>query len=148
MLAESAEIHDLIELRVLLELGSIGLIVTRATDEDIAEMERWVVEGERRLEAREPLTLVEVRFHAALLGALGNSSINSLMPLVEEHMRSNLLVDPHELAGLINHNDTRAIKEHRQIFEAVKHRDAAAARKLMTKHLSLYLHPTKRTAED
>jgi GntR family transcriptional repressor for pyruvate dehydrogenase complex len=143
MLDESTEIHDLLELRVLLELGAIDLIVTRATEDDLREIERWVVEGERRVEAAEPLTIAEVKFHAALLGTLGNRSIDGLMPLVEEHMRSNLLVDPHELAGLITDNDHRAIAEHRAIFEAVKRRDAAGARKLMNKHLSGYLHPTK-----
>jgi DNA-binding FadR family transcriptional regulator len=37
-----AEIRDLIELRVMVELGAIEAIVERARDEDIAEMERWV----------------------------------------------------------------------------------------------------------
>lgn len=147
MLDEGTEIHDLLELRVLLELGAIHLIVRRATEEDLHEIERWVVEGERRLEAAESLAFVEVKFHAALLGALGNGSIDGLMPLVQEHMRSNLLVDPHELAGLITDNDHRSISEHRQIFEAVKRRDANAARKLMVKHLSGYLHPTKMQRE-
>jgi GntR family transcriptional regulator, transcriptional repressor for pyruvate dehydrogenase complex len=143
MLDESTEIHDLLELRVLLELGAIDLIVKRATAEDLAEVERWVVEGERRLAAAEPLSLPEAKFHAALLRTLGNRSIDGLMPLVEEHMRSNLLVDPHELAGLITDNDHRSIAEHRQIFEAVKRGDAKAAREIMVAHLSGYLHPTR-----
>jgi len=138
------EIQDLIELRVLLELGAIDVIVKRATEADLQEMERWVVEGERRAAAAEPLALPEVRFHAALLRTLGNRSIDGLMPLVEEHMRSNLLVDPHGLAGLITANDQRAISEHRQIFEAVKRGDASAARELMLAHLSGYLHPERK----
>lgn len=139
MLKEDSETEDLIELRVLIELGSIEQIVKRATKADLAEIERWVVEGERRVVAGEPLTLADVRFHAALLRTLRNKSIDDLMPLIEEHMRSILLVDPHELTGVMTPGDARTVTEHRQIFEAVKRRDAEGARDLMLTHLSVYL---------
>jgi len=139
----NAEVRDLIQLRVILELGAIEAIVERATDEDIAELERWVEEAERRVEVGEPLTGAEIRFHATLLRTLGNHAVNGLLPLIEENMRANIVADPHELAGKANAHDRRAVREHRKIFEAVKKRDAAKARSLMLGHLDPYLHPEK-----
>jgi GntR family transcriptional regulator, transcriptional repressor for pyruvate dehydrogenase complex len=139
----NAEIRDLIQLRVILELGAIEAIVERATAADIEEMERWVVEAERRLETGEPLSGPEVRFHSALLNTLGNSAVNDLLPLIEENMRENLVVDPHELTGVITDHDRRSIAEHRQIFEAVKTGNADEARRVMLAHLDPYLHPER-----
>jgi len=144
-----AEIRDLIELRVLVELGAIEAIVGRATEEDLQEIERWVLEGERRADATdESLSVADVRFHSALLRSLGNRSVDALLPLIEEHMRENLLLDPHELSGLITDDDRRVIDQHRKIFEAVKARDAETAKKRMYEHLDPYLHPEKYLRHD
>lgn len=142
-----AEIRDLIELRVLVELGAIESIVGRANEADLQEIERWVIEGERRVAADEPLSFADVRFHSALLRSLGNRSVDALLPLIEEHMRENLLNDPHELAGVVTDDDHRVVKQHRQIFEAVKARDAEAAKQRMYAHLNPYLHPEKYTQD-
>ena len=138
-----AEIRELVELRVLVELGAIEAIVGRASEADLAEIERWVIEGERRAAAGEPLSIADVRFHSALLRSLGNRSVDALLPLIEEHMRENLLIDPHELSGVITDDDHRVVHQHRQIFEAVRARDAEAAKARMYEHLDPYLHPDK-----
>ena len=138
-----AGIRDLIELRVLVELGAIESIVGRASEADLEEIERWVAEGERRVAAGEPVSVADVRFHSALLRSLGNRSVDALLPLIEEHIRENLLIDPHELAGVITDDDQRVVNQHRQIFEAIRARDAEAAKKRMYEHLDPYLHPEK-----
>jgi GntR family transcriptional repressor for pyruvate dehydrogenase complex len=143
-----AEVADLIELRVMIELGAIRAVVERASEADFEEFEHWVAEGERRVEIGVPLTIPEVRFHAALLRTLGNQSINALLPLIEENMRRNLLIDPHELGGQSTASDRRAIRDHRRIFEAVRSRDADAAAALMIAHLEPYVHPERYTDEN
>lgn len=136
--------RDLIELRVIIEIGAIETIVERATDEHLREIEQWVVEGDRRVAAQEPLALADARFHAALLRTLGNASINAFLPVIEEHMRRNLLIDSHQLAGVGTPDDARVASEHRQIFEAVKRRDVEAARLVMLAHLTPYLRRDSR----
>jgi GntR family transcriptional repressor for pyruvate dehydrogenase complex len=131
--------RDLIELRVIIEIGAIETIVERANDEHLREIEQWVIEGERRVAAQEPLALADARFHAALLQTLGNRSIDAFLPVIEEHMRRNLLIDSHQLAGVGTPDDVRVATEHRQIFEAVKRRDVEAARLVMLAHLTPYL---------
>jgi GntR family transcriptional repressor for pyruvate dehydrogenase complex len=135
------EIRDLIELRVMVELGAIEAIVERASDDDVAEMERWVAEGERRVQEGKPMSVADLRFHAALLRSLGNRAVDALLPLIEENMRENLLIDTHELSGQHTATDDRVIGQHRRILEAVRARDPQAAREAMREHLDPYLHP-------
>jgi GntR family transcriptional repressor for pyruvate dehydrogenase complex len=136
-----AEIRDLIELRVMVERGAIEAIVERADDEDVEEMERWVAEGERRVQEGKPMAVADLRFHAALLRSLGNRAVDALLPLIEENMRENLLIDTHELSGQHTATDDRVIGQHRKILEAVRARDPKAAREAMREHLDPYLHP-------
>ena len=136
------EMREHVELRVILEIGAIEAIVDRATPEHLREIERWVVEGERRVAAGEPIMLADARFHAALLHVLGNSTIDGLLPIVEEHFRS-ALTDLHRLMESGSPDDFRVMHEHRQIYEAIKRRDANTARLVMLSHLHGYLKPDR-----
>ena len=136
---EATEAQDLIELRVIIELGAVEAIVERVTDDDLREIERWVVEGERRLAAREPIYRADARFHAALLRVLGNRVVDGLVPLIEENLRSDLVGDPHQLTSSGTPVDHRVIRQHREIYEAVKRRDLEATRRWMLAHLTPYL---------
>lgn len=136
---QDAEARDLLELRVVVELGAIEAIVQRATAAHLQEIERWVIEGERRVAAGEPIYRADARFHAALLRALGNGVIDGFLPLIEEHLRHDLALDPHQLTTVGTPADHRVVTQHRQIFDAVKRRDGDAARRLMHAHLTPYL---------
>jgi len=136
---EAAEAKDLIELRVVIELGAVDAIVARVTEEHLREIERWVVEGERRLAAREPFYRADAQFHAALLRVLGNRVVDGLLPLIEENLRSDLVGDPHQLTGAGTAVDHRVVSQHREIYEALKRRDLDATRDWMLAHLMPYL---------
>ncbi|MGH2561041.1 MAG: FadR/GntR family transcriptional regulator, partial [Thermomicrobiales bacterium] len=136
---DDAEVQDLIELRAILEIGAIETIVFRATEEDLREIERWVVEGERRLADGESLVWADARFHAALLHTLGNRSVDAFVPLIEENLRHSLFVSPHQLGSTGSPADLRVVHEHRQILEAIRRRDVEDARHVMASHLSYYI---------
>jgi GntR family transcriptional repressor for pyruvate dehydrogenase complex len=137
---EEAETQDLIELRVVIELGAVEAIIARATEAHLREIERWVVEGERRLAAREPIYRADAHFHAALLRVLDNRVVDGLLPLIEENLRHDLVGDPHQLVAAGTPDDHRVVRQHREIYEAVKRRDLAATREWMLAHLTPYLH--------
>jgi GntR family transcriptional repressor for pyruvate dehydrogenase complex len=141
-----AEMRHLVEVRVVLEIGAIEAIVHRATEAHLAEIERWVIEGERRVAAGESLLAADARFHAALLHAFGNPVIDAFLPVIEEHLRRHLLSVPHHLTGSGTPDDYRVVAEHRQIFEAVKRRDVNAARLVILAHLNGYLQPEQQRA--
>jgi GntR family transcriptional repressor for pyruvate dehydrogenase complex len=136
---ESTETQDLSELRVILELGSIDAIVDRMTDDRLALLERWVVEGERRLERGEPIYPADAGFHTELLKSLRNGAIDGFLPLIEENFRRDLIHDRHLLAGTSAENDPESVEQHRHIFEAIKRRDHIQTRYWMYQHLSPYL---------
>jgi GntR family transcriptional regulator, transcriptional repressor for pyruvate dehydrogenase complex len=136
---EEAEAQDLIELRVMLEIGAVEAIVARAHDGHLREIERWVIEGERRLASGEPIYRADARFHAALLRTLGNRAINDFLPLIEENLRHDLVLDPHQLTTVGSAADHRVIRQHREIYEAIRRRDVESARRWMIAHLTPYL---------
>jgi DNA-binding FadR family transcriptional regulator len=145
---EVADTQDLIELRVIIELGAIEAIVERVNVEHLIELERWVVEGEQRLAVREPIYRADARFHAALLRVLGNRVVDGLLPLIEENLRQDLVGDPHQLTGVGTPDDYRVVRQHREIYEAVKRRDPIATRQWMLAHLTPYLQRPRRVVEE
>ncbi len=136
---QDAETNDLIQLRVVLELGAIDAILATATDLHLKEIERWVIEGERKLAAGEPIYRADSKFHAALLQSLENEVINSFLPLIEEHLRHDILIDPHQLTSVGLPADHRVVQQHREIYEAIKRRDPVATRHWLLTHLQPYI---------
>jgi GntR family transcriptional regulator, transcriptional repressor for pyruvate dehydrogenase complex len=139
---DETEAQELIELRVILELGAIDLIVERMTNDHLREIERWVLEGERKLARGEPTYRADARFHGALLRTIGNVAIESFLPLIEENFRYDLLLNTHQLTGTSTAADQRAIEQHRFIYEALRERDLAETQYWMLEHLSPYLQRT------
>ena len=144
---DDLELLDLIELRVMIEIGSIELIIERASESDLRDIEVWVKDGERRADGGESIHIADARFHAALLRTLGNQSVTSLLPIIDDTLRRNLLVNPQPLAAGGSPDNIRAVREHRQIFEAIRRGDASQARHVMMEHLQFYLHRTKAPTE-
>jgi DNA-binding FadR family transcriptional regulator len=127
------------ELRIIMEIGAIDAIVSRITDRHIGDIEHWLVEGERRLAAGEPVHSADARFHAALLRTLGNRAVDAFLPMLQDQMRTHIFFSPHQLRQPSAIEDTRVQREHREIYEAIRRGDAATARTVMIAHLSHYL---------
>jgi GntR family transcriptional repressor for pyruvate dehydrogenase complex len=141
---EDAEAHDLIQMRVILELGAIDWIVAGASDAHLKSIERWVIEGERTLAAGEPIFRADAGFHASLLKSLGNQVVNRLLPLIEEHLRRDVLLDSSRLKTGGLPTDQRVVQQHREIYEAIKRRDPVGARHWLLTHLKPYIDPSLR----
>jgi DNA-binding FadR family transcriptional regulator len=130
------EVQDLIELRAILEIGAIEAIVHRATPAHLAEIERYVVECERRLAANESIIWADARFHSALLRTLGNRSVDAFVPLIEENLRHTLYITPRQLTTTGTSEDHRVVTEHRQIYEAIRRREPEEAVRTMEGHIA------------
>ncbi len=134
-----AEFRDLMEVRIIMEIGSIDVIVERATADHLKQIEFWLEEGERRLHTGEPVHSADANFHAALLRSIGNRAIDSFLPMLQDQMRTYIFFSPHQLRGPSRDQDIRVLREHRRIYEAIRNRDARTARDVMIAHLSHYL---------
>jgi GntR family transcriptional repressor for pyruvate dehydrogenase complex len=141
---EDAEANDLIQLRVVLELGAIESIVAGMTDEHLLEIERWVLEGERTVAAGGAIFRADAGFHGALLKSLNNQVITAFLPLIEEHLRHDIVLDENRLETGVRPSDQRVVSQHREIYEAIKRRDPVASREWLLTHLKPYIERGKR----
>ena len=129
---DDQDLDEICELRMQLEVPAIGLVIDRATNDGLEALYEPLNELEaaaRRSDVASFL-LADRRFHLELLGLAGN---RRLVEIVEG------LRDQTRIIGLRSLADTGALQataeEHRPILEALRARDAVAAKRLMTVHL-------------
>jgi GntR family transcriptional repressor for pyruvate dehydrogenase complex len=118
------------EARIIVELGTLPLAVERATDEDIAALFKMVEESERALEAGNYNIELSAAFHVRVAKCTHNPAIEMLMESFHGPMRMSL-EEAHSSAPMSH----QGVAEHRKLAEAIRQRDVAAARSIMTKHL-------------
>ena len=131
--AESGfRIEELLEVRMALESQAAGLAAVRATEREIAELERRNAAHREAGESRDAGEVVRTdeRFHELLFAAGGNRLLtklyDALIPEVTEFRQKSIAL-PWAPA--------RSATGHAAIVEAVARRDAAAARGAMIDHL-------------
>lgn len=68
------EVFDLYEVRLHLELAAVKLAVERATEEQLAELENFVLESARDLPSRtiDDFVRLDEQFHEMLMKLTGN----------------------------------------------------------------------------
>jgi GntR family transcriptional regulator, transcriptional repressor for pyruvate dehydrogenase complex len=121
------------EARAAVELGAITLIAKRITDEELARLDAINRSLEENLHMRRSTIKDDIEFHKVLLQSTRNPVLIELMPLLVEYFRLAVLYRP----SAIFHNPERVVSEHSKIIEALRARDAAAARQALIEHLHL-----------
>lgn len=122
---------DLSEARAAVELGAIALIARRISDDDLDRLEAINRSLEENLRQRRSTIKDDIEFHKLLIQSTRNTVLIELIPLLVEHFRLAVMYQPSALL----HNPERVIAEHRRIIEALRARDAAAARRALIDHL-------------
>jgi GntR family transcriptional repressor for pyruvate dehydrogenase complex len=129
---EGAGIHDLFELRRILEVEAAALAAERHSDQHLVEMEAAIEEmdaslsdhgGDRFIEA-------DLRFHLAVAEATGNRLVLHSMQAVRDVVRRALMT-----VFVIPQSPESAVVEHRAIRAAIASGDPVRARNEMTHHL-------------
>ncbi len=129
-----ATFQDLGEARLLVEPHVAFLAAQRATPEDMRAMEEAVTGARGARAAGDPYFIPSsVAFHIALAEAAKNPvllfAVDSFRTLFHEALAALLPAD--DMAA-------RAIADHQRILDAIRARDADAARRLMHDHLSYF----------
>lgn len=122
---EKAEIYDLLEAREIFETRIIQLVVERATENDILEIEANLIKRQKDFNLDS-----DQGFHLAIVRASHNVVFYNIMELNLEllsKIRGKTLKSP------LNIKQMR--KEHEDIFEAIRDRDAEAAQNALMRHL-------------
>ena len=125
------DLDDLFELRTLLEVPSIGRVASRATPGDISECLEFANRIEKHAARGDLVGFLEWdrQFHTRLLAVLGNKR------LVDEVRRLRDQTRLYGLRGLDPELLQSSAKEHHQILQAVRQRNAKLASQLTQRHL-------------
>jgi GntR family transcriptional repressor for pyruvate dehydrogenase complex len=122
---------QLFEARRVLEVGVAGLAAERATAEQIAVMAEEVAEMFASIDDPHAFSTHDVRFHRAVAAGSGNPILAALVEMV-----STLFFDERRRGPMRTPAQLReAAIMHRNIYHAVRIRDARAAQREMSQHL-------------
>lgn len=130
---------DLHETRQLIEVHLAACAAERRTDEDLRALEAPLRELEAGMSARRGYIEPDVRFHAALAAAAHNPLLERIMTCLSENVVA--LMD----AVVPDVHDWRASYAiHEKIYRAIRRRQAAQARRLMTLHHTMMTDELKK----
>lgn len=123
-------VKDLVEVREILEPEIAALAAVRARSEDIEAMEKAVKAMDQAMDDPETYIEADLDFHLAL--AQGSS--NALIPILIDSL-VDLLREHRKRAASVKGGLERGQPFHKIILEAIKSKDANAARDSMRAHL-------------
>lgn len=126
------EVSEVFEIRGALEALAAELAAERASEEELENLERLLVEIGKSIEERNVEMLVELdtRFHDALFKASRNERLSQILSSLREQIqrfRTQTLSHPARMRV--------ALEEHRGIVEALAARDGELARRLAVEHI-------------
>lgn len=132
-LDESSRLHDVIELRSILECEAAALAAERRGPEHLTRMDEAIEEMARGLDEPEGDAFIDadLRFHLAVAEATGNRVLLHSMQAVRDVIR-RMLMTVFNLPG----SAARAIEEHRCVRAAIAAGDVSRARDEMRAHLT------------
>ena len=141
MTSQREAIGELFEARRVLEPAIAAMAASRATPDEVQEMERILGDHAREIAAGRTGLAQDAAFHAAIGTAAHNRAITRLV-----HAIMDLLTQSREESINTPGRATRSHQDHRRIVEAIARRDSTAARQAMLDHLvaveALVLGPT------
>jgi len=126
----SDEIAALYEARTAIELTTAGLATLRATDEEIAAIDRHIKAMEAARDDEDLWSEADLAFHTAIADATGNPYFHTLLAPLATAIVNGMHVSYR--AGAAREAGLRA---HHTIFERIAARDADGAVNAMREHL-------------
>jgi GntR family transcriptional regulator, transcriptional repressor for pyruvate dehydrogenase complex len=130
MMMSAVTPEDIVEARLVVELGTVTLACVRATDEDLRLLNDLTERSVSAIAAKRYTREMSWDFHALVAQAAHNGAIEGLT----QSFRSSLSMHPiRTREGARAH--ALSVEEHERILSAIEARDAATARREMAKHL-------------
>ncbi|GAL68013.1 FadR/GntR family transcriptional regulator [Jejuia pallidilutea] len=130
---DDPDFKSLVETRILLELKTCRLAALRRTEEDLIKMEEALEAYSNKVNKGEDAVQEDLLFHLAIAKASGNSTINTFMLIITPEIITNF--EKYHVCdkGLAK----EGIKEHLEIFEAIKNQDPQLAKQKMKEHFKI-----------
>ena len=123
-------IGELLDFRKMLEPQLAARAATRASPDEIAEMEDILDRQDRKLRAGESAIAEDSEFHYAIALASGNSIVLKVLDTLMD-----LLRDSRERSLQQEGRPQKSLAGHRRILTAIKRRDIDGAKAAMRRHI-------------
>ena len=130
MLMEVVTPEDIVEARLIVELGTVTLAAARATDDDLEALRELDRSARASLRDKTYTRELSWDFHALVAQAAHNGAIEGLT----HSFRSSLSMHPIRTREG-NRAHALSVDEHSRILDAIVRRDGATARQEMATHL-------------
>ncbi|PYM71756.1 MAG: GntR family transcriptional regulator [Candidatus Rokuibacteriota bacterium] len=130
MTSQREAIGELFEARRVLEPAIAALAASRATPDEVQDMERILESQAREVAAGRTGIAEDAAFHTAIGAAAHNRAITRIV-----HAIMDLLTQSREESLNTPGRPTRSHQDHRRILQAIAKRNPSAARQAMADHL-------------
>ena len=130
MTSQREAIGELFEARRVLEPAIAALAASRATPDEVQEMERILESQAREVAAGRTGLAEDAAFHTAIGAAAHNHAITRIV-----HAIMDLLTQSREDSLNTPGRPTRSHQDHRRVLQAIAKRNPSAARQAMLDHL-------------
>lgn len=129
--------RELKELRLTLEIRAVQLACLKRTDEDLIRLNQSIENMEQAVKDLDPDAIIEasMEFHNDIASASGNRLFAVVLDSIQDITRRGRME-----TLTIRGRYTLAVKEHREIFNAIEQRDIKQAQKLMEYHIKTSYH--------
>ena len=129
---EDPDFKSLVETRILLELKTVRLAAQRRTDADLVKMEAALDAYKEKVLNNEDAVQEDLLFHLAIAQACRNSTINRMMLIITPEIINNF--EKYHVCD--KDQSLKGIKEHQDIFDAIKRKNTQEAKQMMKVHFN------------
>ncbi len=130
---EEPDFKALVETRILLELKTVRLAALRRTAADLKTLQSALDAYKKKVLNKEDAVEEDLLFHLAIAKASKNSSMNTFMLIITPEIITNF-----EKYHVCDSNQSFiGIKEHEDIFQAIKDQDPKRAKEMMKVHFKV-----------
>ncbi len=123
-------IGELLDFRMMLEPPLAARAATRASADEISELEEILERQEEKLRRGESTIVEDSEFHYAVALASGNSVVRKVLNTL-----MHLLRDSRERSLQVEGRPQKSLAGHRRILAAINRHDAEAASVAMRRHI-------------
>ncbi|HJX59969.1 MAG TPA: FadR/GntR family transcriptional regulator [Thermodesulfobacteriota bacterium] len=132
MTEEVEKIYEFIEIRKLIEVWCAKKAAEFITAKELKKMEKALSEMEKLIDSREILGKPDIDFHIAIAEASHNTLMVHMMTTIKQ-----IFLSMFKISNFIRRpgKNKILIKQHQEIYEAIKNRNPELAGKKMERHL-------------
>lgn len=124
-------VRDILVARRALESEAAALAAMYATQDDLEDMEKALLEMETLLHSKQSMAMTDIAFHRAIAKASKNKVLETAMQIIRHGGQDSPIVEK-----LRNRAGSVIGSDHKKIYLAIKSGDSDKARHLMMEHLN------------